>query len=137
MKVTAFITIIAMTVLAAFAMQFDGNTQHLSEALNVNPDAVTKISLSPPAESSYNSTTDDDKIDEFIDYIEKLKYSKVRGNKPSYLPMTASMIYLYENGEVDFIVSFENKVMISKEVFEVKNGEIKHSFITDYYKSLE
>ncbi|MFB4168492.1 hypothetical protein [Virgibacillus sp. JSM 102003] len=137
MKITAFIIIIVLTALTAFAMQFDGSTQRLSETLNVNPDAVTKISLSPPTESNYNSTTDDDKIDEFIHYIEQLNYNKIRGNEPSYLPMTASMIYLYENNQVDFIVSFEDKVMISQQVFEVKNGEISHTFITDYYKSLD
>lgn len=102
MKITAFIIIIVMTVLAAFAMQFDGSSQHLSETLNVNPDAVTIISLSLPTESNYNSTTDDDKIHEFINYFKQGKYSKIRGNKPSYLPMTASMIYLHEGGKVDF-----------------------------------
>ncbi|MBP1949844.1 hypothetical protein [Virgibacillus litoralis] len=137
MKITAFIIIIVMTLLTTFAMQFEGSTQHLFETLKVNPKSITKISLSPPSDSSYNSTTEEDKIQEFIHFIDRFNYKKIRGNEPAYLPMTASMIYLYEDGKVDFIVSFEDKVMINQEVFEVKNGEIKHSFVTDYYKSLE
>lgn len=137
MKKLTFVIIILMTLLTAFAMQFEGDTQKLADILEMNPKDITKISLSTPTESDYNSTTNKDKIHAFIRYMDKVNYKKIRGNEPSSLPMTASMIYMYEKSKVYFIVSFENKVMIDHNFFEVKNGRIENDFLIDYYKSIE
>ncbi|SEP84045.1 hypothetical protein SAMN05216232_1047 [Virgibacillus subterraneus] len=86
MKITAFIIIIVMTLLTTFAMQFEGSTLHLSETLKVNPKSITKITLSPPSDSSYNSTTEEDKIQELSSSSTGLIIKKSEGmNQPIYL----------------------------------------------------
>lgn len=47
------------------------------------------------------------------------------------------MIYLYDYEKMDYIVVFEDKVLISNYFYEVKNSVIEFAFLREYYQSIE
>jgi len=50
--------------------------------------------------------------------------------------MQASIIYIYKEDDVDFIVPYGPEAMISYKVYQIKNGEVAKTFMIKYYHSL-
>ncbi|WP_176447978.1 hypothetical protein [Lentibacillus sp. CBA3610] len=137
MKKIVFVSIITITASLAVLMQVEWGMQKFTDTLNVNPDNLTELKLSLPSDSSYKTTDDHETIQEFVGYLKTVKYKKIRGNEPSELPMSGSMIYLYEDEDADFIVLFEDKVLISHYFYEMKSGTIEMEYLRKYYHSIE
>lgn len=136
MKRFIFITITVMIVMIVLAAMFlHGGSEKFID-LTAKPDQITKLELSLPSQGNYKSTTNKAKIRELMDYLNGMDYEKIRG-EPSYLPMKASMLYLHENDQVNFIVLFEDKVLINDIFYRVKYGKIANSYITEFYHSIK
>ena len=50
--------------------------------------------------------------------------------------MNASIIYLYGDDHIDFIVPYNDEAMISYKVYKVKEGTITNTFIYEFYETL-
>lgn len=138
MKKIAYVAIVTATALLAFLMQVDWNLRQFTDTLNVDPQAITELKLSLPAESIYKTTEDPDKIKAFVDYMNLLSYEKIRGDEPSELPMSASMVYLYdEHDKMDFIVIFDEKILISHKFYNMVEKPFEQAFLEDYYNGIE
>ncbi|OZU88743.1 hypothetical protein CIL03_10680 [Virgibacillus indicus] len=116
----------------------DYRIKNLEETLEVDPENVTRISLSHPINKGrYKSTEDEGKIEFFIEFLDGVNYRRLPGDQSAYMPMSASMIYLYEGDKVDFIVPYEQEAMISYKVYEIRNGMLENTFIIEFYNSLD
>ncbi|WP_188631731.1 hypothetical protein [Lentibacillus kapialis] len=137
MKKIAFITIIVMTALLAYIMQVDWTSQKFTDALSVNPDNIAKLQLSLPGESNYATTRDPKKIQKFIQYFSSKNYKRIRGDEPTELPMSASMVYLYGKDQTDFLVVFGDTVLISHQYYNVKDDIIEMTFLKDFHQAIK
>lgn len=132
------IVVIGVVILTLFLLggkYSDYRKKSFIDILEVNPEAVSRISVGIAGE--YKSTTDKQKINELLHYLDSVWYTRLQGDQTAYMPMEASIIYLYEDNQVDFIVPYNDEVMISYKVYKVKNGEISSSFLYEYYQSME
>ncbi|MGY0692018.1 hypothetical protein ACW2QC_04395 [Virgibacillus sp. FSP13] len=138
MKKFCFITIaLFLTVATLLISTHDFGGTGFADTLQVNPAKITKIALIVPSESGYHHTTDKTKIKTLINYLDQVHYKRMQDAESSSMPMSASIIYLYEGDKVDFIVPYQKGVMISQKVFKVKNGVIENTFIKQFYNSLD
>ncbi|TFJ94210.1 hypothetical protein [Lentibacillus salicampi] len=137
MKKIAFLTIIIVTALLSFLMQADWGAQKFTDALEANPDNITKMELSMPGENSYRTTTGPGKIQTFMKYFNSKDYIRIRGNEPTELPTSASMIYLHGNEHTDFLVVFGDKVLISYDYYEVRDDRFDMTFLKKFSQSIE
>lgn len=135
MKKIAFITIILTIALLSYLMQADWGSEKFTDTLAVDPGNITKLKLSMPDDSNYTTTTDSEKIEEFMQYFKSKDYKRIRGDEPAELPMSASMIYLYENEKTDFLVVFGDKVLISYKYYEIKGDMIDMAFLREFQQS--
>lgn len=110
----------------------------LADTLSIEPEKVDKIMISDlESVGEYKSTTDPDKIHQFINYLNQLSYTRLPADQTAYMPRKATIIYLYDQDKQDFIVSYETEAMIDHKVYEINHGKIENSFLSDYYKSLD
>ncbi|RYG73699.1 hypothetical protein EU245_05180 [Lentibacillus lipolyticus] len=137
MKKAVFAGISVMMLVVPLAMQINWGSKTFADTLQIDPADITKLQLSIPGTSSYNSTSNRERINTFLRYMNKQDYTLIKGNKPSYLPMTASMIYVSGNDKTDFIVSFGNKILVSHTYYEVTEGAIDNEFLRTFYHSLD
>ncbi|PAV27749.1 hypothetical protein CIL05_20260 [Virgibacillus profundi] len=141
-KVNIMITSIVLVLVLILAVlgfkNSDYRTKTLEETLDVNPENITKVMLSNPINKGrYKSTRNKDKIEIFINHFDQVNFRRLTGDQSTYMPMRASMIYLYEGDKVDFIVPYETEAMISHKVYEIKNGRVRNTFIIDFYNSIK
>ncbi|WP_106496510.1 hypothetical protein [Lentibacillus sp. Marseille-P4043] len=138
MKKFCFIIIaLFLTVATLLISTHDFSGKNIVDTLQVNPTKITKIVLKVPSESDYHHTTDKTKIETLINYLDQVHYKRMQDAESSSMPMKASIIYLYEEDKVDFIVPYQKGVMISQKVFKVENGIIENTFIKQFYDSLD
>lgn len=133
------IVIVIVIVIAVFGIKnSDYREKKLTETLEVNPGNITSVTLSSTgSKGQYRSTTDKDKIDSLIHYLNQVDYERLPDDQASYMPMKASIIYLYENDKVDFIVPYETGAMISHKVYQIKKGKIENTFLIEFYQLLD
>lgn len=133
------IVIVIVIVIAVFGIKnSDYREKKLTETLEVNPRNITSVTLSSTgSKGQYRSTTDKDKIDSLIHYLNQVDYERLPDDQASYMPMKASIIYLYENDKVDFIVPYETGAMISHKVYQIKKGKIENTFLIEFYQLLD
>lgn len=113
----------------------DYNEKGLVNTLTIKPEDITHISISN-MKGDYKTTYDQEKINTFIYYLERLHYKRLRGDQSAYMPMKARMIYLYAGDTVDFIVPYKTEAMISYKVYQIHGGQIENAFLLDFYNSL-
>ncbi|TMN21480.1 hypothetical protein FH966_00840 [Lentibacillus cibarius] len=136
MKKIAFIIITAATVVLPLLMQADWGKQSFTSTLNVDSDHITKLKFSIANTSHYKTTRNHKKIQELLDYMNTKEYEKIKG-EPANLPMSGSMIYLYENKKVDYIVVFGGKILVSQQFYEVKKTPIDMNDLKVFFRSVE
>ncbi len=112
----------------------DYREKSFEETLEIHPDHVKKVSIG--VAGKYRSTTDREKIDELFHYLESVQYKRLVGDKTAYMPMNASIIYLYGDEHIEFIVPYNDEAMISYKVYKVKEGTITNAFIYEFYETL-
>lgn len=112
----------------------DYREKSFEETLEIHPDHVKKVSIGVAGE--YRSTTDEETMEELFQYFESVQYKRLIGDKTAYMPMNASIIYLYGDDHIDFIVPYNDEAMISYKVYKVKEGTITNTFIYEFYETL-
>lgn len=136
------VAVVIMIVIIIAAVYANTNSDYkkkgFAETLEINPEDITSVTLdSIVSKGQYRSTNDKDKINSLIHYLNQVEYERLSDDQPSYMPMKASIIYLYENDKSDFIVPYETGAMISHKVYQIKNGKIKDNFLTKFYQTLD
>ena len=81
-------------------------------------------------------TTDPEKISYILDYFDQVKYKRLVNDETAYMPAKAPILYLYGDDWTDFIVPYENEVMISYKVYQVKEGSIDPLMLEKIYHML-
>lgn len=81
MKKIAFITIILTIALLSYLMQADWGSEKFTDTLAVDTGNITKLKLSMPDDSNYTTTTDSEKIEEFMQYFKSKDYKRIRGGE--------------------------------------------------------
>src|SRR5699024_3717148 len=110
--VAVLFSIILITVVVIAFYQSDYRTNPLDDIVNVDPANVTKVSLNSPfLNTRFRSTTDPEKINTLVHYLEQAGYKRLKNDQSSYMPTRARMIYLYGDEKVDFIIPYEKEVM--------------------------
>jgi len=138
MLVSIILFLAFILLLIIVALQYsDYRTKHFSETLDIEEEEITKIVISSPEEvGEYKTTTNREDIRQLLDYFNQIKYKRLIGDQTSYMPMQASIIYIYKEDDVDFIVPYGPEAMISYKVYQIKNGEVAKTFMMEYYHSL-
>lgn len=118
----------------------DYRVKSLEETVNIDLDTVTKVSLSYPTSTDgvYHTTTDLDEIQLLLHYLNGAKYQRLNGDQSSYIPMRASIIYLYTPEEKSsFMVPYGKEAMIDYKVYQIVDGKIEKTFLQEYFHSIE
>src|SRR5690625_281595 len=138
MLVSIILFLAFILLLIIVALQYsDYRTKHFSETLDIEEEEITKIVISSPEEvGEYKTTTNREDIRQLLDYFNQIKYKRLIGDQTSYMPMQASIIYIYKEDDVYFIVPYGPEAMISYKVYQIKNGEVAKTFMMEYYHSL-
>lgn len=137
MKKIILLLIIFLLVMMISVSILHDNEKTLSETLTVQPEKVDKIMISSQEEiGQYKITTNPEQINRLIDYLNQVTYTRLSGDHTSYMPMKATIIYLYEQDKQDFIVPYETEAMINHNVYKINHGKIQNAFLIDYYQSL-
>lgn len=137
-KVIYFFTLVSLIGLLSFFFFFVDyvSYKNLDEIMDVHPENVTRITLSNYT-GDYRTTTDPDKIEEFVRHLKRLQYKRLSNDQTSYMPMLANIIYLTDGVNEDFIVPYGQEAMISYKVYQMKGGSIDQTYILDFYNSLD
>ncbi|MBP1969915.1 hypothetical protein J2Z83_002023 [Virgibacillus natechei] len=138
-KTIAFLFIIlALPSLSLIAIAYSNYVKELNDALHVNPEEVTKITVgSSESKGQYKSTREEEKINILMNYLNQVDYQRLSGDQTSYMPTKASIIYFNENEKQSFMVPYETEAMIDHKVYKIKNGTIEDSFLIELYHSMD
>lgn len=121
--------ILYAAILIVMVVTFQNSSYHsqsFSNMLTINSQTITKITISSPVHvGQYKITTDKEKINELINYLNQFKYNRMLNDQTAYMPTQASIIYFFDDKESNFIVPYGNEAMISQKVYKVKNGYIE------------
>jgi hypothetical protein len=109
----------------------------LEDTLTVTLENADKVMISDLEEQgTYKTTTNPRKIKELVQYLDHVTYTPARGHETGYVPSRAIIIYIFEQGEHNFIVPYENEAIIAYNVYRVNKGIIDNQFLAEYYDSL-
>lgn len=146
-KVKLFMGSLIIIALLIFGYNFNKYMEKdLKEILGINPNKITTITMTDPdSESeSLGSTTNKEKIEEFINYLSKFKYKRksedainIQKLYPSRDGIKTSTIFIYEDEKVAFIIPCGKEAMINNKAFKVIDGEIDFDFIIKFYDSIK
>src|SRR5690625_5048382 len=121
------------------AVQFsDYRTKHFSETMDVDVEEIDKIEISSPSrvgESKQTSKRSD--LKKLIDYLDQFQYKRLNGDQTARMPMKASIIYIYIDDRIEFIVPYGPEAMITYKVYQIKEGPIENDFIAEFYEEIE
>jgi len=84
----------------------------------------------------FKTTVNQADIDMLIDYFNQFKFKRLNGDQSGYMPMRASIIYIYTEEQADFIVPYGQEAMISYKVYQIKNGPVEQQFLIHFYNSI-
>ncbi|UJL46691.1 hypothetical protein KFZ58_01660 [Virgibacillus sp. NKC19-16] len=136
-KIIPFLFIItALFSIWLIVIAYSDYVKELEDTLHVNPEEVTKITIAISESTSHKSTRDKEKIISLMDYLSQVGYQRLSGDQTSYMPMKASIIYLFENNKQSFIVPYETEAMIDHKVYKIRNGSIEDTFLEEFYHSI-
>ncbi|WP_373894847.1 hypothetical protein ACUL41_16785 [Virgibacillus natechei] len=137
-KIIPFLFIITtLFSIVVFVIAYSNYTKELDDTLDVNPEAVTKITIAISENTDqYKSTKDQEKINRLMNYLNQLSYQRLSGDQTSYMPMQASIIYFFENEKQSFMVPYETEAMIDHKVYKIKNGNIEETLLEEFYHSI-
>ena len=114
----------------------NGNNNSLKNTLSVNPENITEIKLTNFT-GDYRSTTDSEKINRMIDHLSQAQYKRMLNDQTAYMPDRTRIIYLFEGDKVDFIIPYGKEAMITRKVYQVKDGQIDPEFLSDFYQEIK
>lgn len=80
-------------------------TRKLSETLTIDFNSVTEIELSNLT-GNYRSTNDKEVIHLILDYLSQAQYKRLINDQITYMPKRASIIYIYNNDQSNFIIPY-------------------------------
>jgi len=138
-KVIYFLVVTSIVFLIGlFALiLFYPNELRLEDTLTVSLEDADKVIISDLEEKgTYKTTTDPQKIKELVQYLDHVTYTPARGHETGYVPSRAIIIYIFEQGEHNFIVPYENEAIIAYNVYRVNKGIIDNQFLAEFYDSL-
>ena len=78
-----------------------------------------------------------------ISFFNSYEYKKLLSNNFDFAEefpdgLKTYLIFIYsDNGELTFINPMENYILINTELYHIVDDEIDHSFLTEYYKSID
>ena len=121
------------------AVQFsDYRTKHFSETMDVDVEEIDKIEISSPSrvgESKQTSKRSD--LKKLMDYLDQFQYKRLNGDQTARMPMKASIIYIYIDDRIEFIVPYGPEAMITYKVYQIKEGPIENDFFAEFYEEIE
>lgn len=133
-----FIMYVLILVIVGIAFQkSDYKVKKISETLDIHFEDIEKITISSPLHvGQYKETMKQQDIDQFITYFDQFEYKRLLNDQTAYMPKKATIIYLYHGTHSNFIVSYENEVMVNHKVYQVIEGPIENNFLIHFYDSL-
>ncbi|MEG0774075.1 hypothetical protein [Clostridium sp.] len=140
--------IIGVVMVAILILGYNYNkyaTKDFQQTLSMNPNKITTIKIENPTgeNDDFISTTDKDKIEELVNYLNKFEFKRKSTDaidaKDLYpnMDVNTSTLMLYQNDKVNIITPVGKEIMINEKAFTVVNGEIDFTFIMDFYKSIK
>lgn len=132
-----FVTILLLVFLYVLSL-FMNDDILFEETLTINSDQIDKIMISDLRKTGqYKTTTDPEKIEQFLRYFGQVTYTRLSGDQTAFMPTRAAIIYLYEGEKFNYIVPYETEAMIAYKVYKINDGQIDNQFLVEYYKSLD
>ena len=121
------------------AVEFsDYRTKHFTETMDLDVDKIDKIEISSPSrvgESKRTSKRSD--VKKLMDYLDQFQYKRLNGDQTARMPMKASIIYIYIDDRIEFIVPYGPEAMITYKVYQIKEGPVESDFIVEFYEEIE
>lgn len=131
----AFIFLLMLILAAQYS---DYRTKEFPEILDIKEEEITKIMISSPMKiGEYKTTVKQADIDMLIDYFNQFEYKRLNGDQSAYMPMKASIIYIFKEEYADFIIPYGQEAMISYKVYQIKNGPVEQQFLIHFYNSIK
>ena len=104
----------------------DYRTKHFAETVDITVEEIDKLEVSSPDEvGAYKITSEKKDFITLLDYLNQFHYKRLNGDKTSRMPMKASIIYIYIDDRIEFIVPYGPEAMISYKVYKIKDGPIE------------
>lgn len=129
---------VLILVIVGIAFQkSDYKVKNFPETLDIHFEDIEKIMISSPLHvGQYKETMKQRDIEQFTTYFDEFKYKRLLNDQTAYMPKKATIIYLYHGSDSDFIVSYENEVMVNHKVYQIIDGPIENNFLIRFYDSL-
>lgn len=133
--------LIAITILALVSLGIYGSlygehsNKSLEDILTIDFSEVTKIELSNLT-GDYRSTEDKNEIYIILNYLNQFQYKRLLNDQTAYMPNRASIVYIYNNDESNFIVPYEHEAMINHKVYQIRGGIIEQAVLLDMFETL-
>lgn len=133
--------LIAITILALVSLGIYGSlygehsNKSLEDILTIDFSEVTKIELSNLT-GDYRSTEDKNEIYIILNYLNQFQYKRLLNDQTAYMPNRASIVYIYNNDESNFIVPYEHEAMINHKVYQIRDGIIEQAVLLDMFETL-
>ncbi|MFZ3578601.1 hypothetical protein [Virgibacillus sp. DJP39] len=128
--ISCFIILIALVLVSVINSQ-----KEFEEILTGDTTDINKIILDTPEnKGKEHSTINEKKIQKLVSYFKQFNYEGF--DSTGFMPTRAGIIYLYIEKKVNYIVYYNDEVMVNGKVYEVKDGKIDEVFLLNYYRSL-
>jgi|SRR5699024_1041675 len=123
------ILIISVAQLTVYGIQNNNySKKDFDEVVNVEQDDISEIQIRDLAGIEHK-TDNPEQIKEIIDYFDQFQYQRLRNDQTSFMPMKTMMINMEDSHQSDFIIPYDQEVLISHKVYRVKNGTIDQDML--------
>ena len=116
----------------------EDRTKQFTEIMDVKIDEIDKIEMSSPVKvGEYKRTSKRSDAEKLIHYLNQFQYKRLKGDQTARMPMKASIIYIYIDDRIEFIVPYGPEAMITYKVYQVKHGPVDEAFLVKFYEEIE